>query len=132
MSSPINSHRDLRAWQLAFRFTTAVYAVTNEFPKEERFGIISQLRRSTLSIPSNIAEGFGRGSSLDYARFLKIARGSLFEVDTQILLCLELGYITQPRYDELHRDWTDISKVLSGLIRSIDLRAREVKRKKDQ
>jgi four helix bundle protein len=80
----------------------------------------SQLRRAAIAVPSNIAEGFGRGSTRDYARFLKIARGSHFEIDTQLLFALELGYITRESYDTLFKDWTDVSKVLAGLIRSIE------------
>jgi four helix bundle protein len=86
-------------------------------PRSEAFGLASQIRRSAVSVPSNIAEGFGRGSRPDYVRFLKVARGSLFELDTQLLLAREMGFLTAKGYDSLFADWNEVSKVLAGLIR---------------
>ena len=105
---------------MAFAFGLRVYRATMGFPADERFGLTSQLRRAAIAVPSNIAEGFGRGSTRDYARFLKIARGSHFELDTQLLYALELGYFTHETHDSLLNDWNDVSKVLAGLIRSIE------------
>lgn len=105
---------------MAFAFGLRVYRATATLPSDERFGLTSQLRRAAIAVPSNIAEGFGRGSSRDYARFLKIARGSLFELDTQLLFALELGYLTRESHESLLNDWNDVSKVLAGLIRSIE------------
>jgi four helix bundle protein len=90
------------------------------FPARDGYELASQVRRSALSVPSNIAEGFGRGSTKDYVRFLKIARGSLFELDTQLLLAHELGYITTKGYTSLMMDWNEASKVLAGLIRRLE------------
>ncbi|QQS08629.1 MAG: four helix bundle protein [Phycisphaerales bacterium] len=89
----------------------------NTLPQREAAGLASQMRRSAVSVPSNIAEGFGRGSRVDYTRFLKVARGSLFELDTQLQLARDMGYITTRGHESLHADWNDVSKVLAGLIR---------------
>lgn len=105
---------------MAFAFGLHVYRATATLPSDERFGLTSQLRRAAIAVPSNIAEGFGRGSTRDYARFLKIARGSLFELDTQLLFAVELGYLTRESHESLLIDWNDVSKVLAGLIRSIE------------
>lgn len=121
--SDIRSHRDLRAWQLAYALGLAVYRLTASFPRAEQFGLVSQLRRCVISVPSNIAEGFGRGSTQDYVRFLKIARGSLFEVDTQLQYSKDLGYISAEQYSTLQEEWNGVSKVLAGLIRSIESNA---------
>lgn len=104
---------------MAYALGLAVYRVTGTFPQAERYGLASQLRRSAISVPSNIAEGFGRGSSLDYLRFLKVARASLFELDTQLQFACDLQLISQTEFDRLTSDWNDTSKVLAGLIRSV-------------
>ena len=104
---------------MAIAFAKRVLGAANTLPKSEAFGLASQLRRAAISVPSNIAEGFGRGSRVDYLRFLKIARGSLFELDTQLLLARDMKYITSKGYSSLERDWNDVSKVLAGLIRSM-------------
>ncbi|MBI1190917.1 MAG: four helix bundle protein [Tepidisphaera sp.] len=104
---------------MSFALAKRVMKAAGTFPKFELLGLSQQLRRAALSVPSNIAEGFGRGSRVDYARFLKIARGSLFEVDTQLLMAKELGYLTSRGYDSLMADWNEVSKVLAGLIRNV-------------
>lgn len=104
---------------MAIAFAKRVLGAANTLPKSEAFGLASQMRRAAVSVPSNIAEGFGRGSRVDYARFLKIARGSLFELDTQLLLAHEMGYVNARGHASLMRDWDDVSKVLAGLIRSM-------------
>jgi four helix bundle protein len=98
---------------------TRALRAANTLPKNEALGLASQIRRSAISVPSNIAEGFGRGSRIDYLRFLKIARGSLFELDTQLLIAREMGYITAKGYESLLTDWNEVSKVLAGLIRHL-------------
>lgn len=119
----IKSHRDLRAWQFAYALGLRVVRASATFPKHEMFALALQLRRSAVSVPSNIAEGFGRGSRADNLRFLKIARGSLFEVDTQLHFALDLGYLKQAGYESLHADWNEVSKILAGLIRRIESNA---------
>jgi four helix bundle protein len=84
--SEIKSYKDLLIWKKGIEISKLVYSLVNTFPKEELYGLTSQIKRSTISIPSNIAEGFGRNSTKSYVNFLKIARGSLFELETQLII----------------------------------------------
>lgn len=86
-------YQKLEIWQLGVELVKHVYVITNSLPDEEKFGLTSQLRRSAVSIPSNIAEGYGRGSDKDFRRFLLIARGSLYELETQLIIASELNFI---------------------------------------
>ena len=94
-------YRELEVWQLSMGLCESVYGLLRKFPAEEKYALCDQLRRAVISIPSNIAEGNGRGSATEYARFVAIARGSLFEVRTQLELAVRLGYVNVP--DEV---WT--------------------------
>ncbi len=98
--------------QLSF----AVYRATSSFPREEIYGLTSQLRRASVSIPSNIAEGYGRNSRKDYKQFLAIARGSTLEVQPQLLIALELGYIDSAKHVELEDLSNEVSKMLYSLL----------------
>jgi four helix bundle protein len=91
----VQSYRDLVAWQKAMELVTKIYRVTKKFPKEEIFGLVSQIRRSAVSIPSNIAEGKGRLSKREFRQFLGNARGSLAELETQILIAQNLNYLNE-------------------------------------
>jgi four helix bundle protein len=93
MPTEIKSFRDLVAWRKSMDLCKAVYALSSRFPDSERFGLTSQIRRAVVSIPSNIAEGYGRNRTHDYLRFLDMARGSLCEVETQLILVQELGWL---------------------------------------
>lgn len=119
MTAPIRSFRDLIAWQLAIDITKQVYRVTEGFPDKERYGLTNQLRRASVAVPSNIAEGYGRGRAPDYARFLRIARGSLFEMETQLIIAVELRYLDRPTFDELDTQLKECGRVLAGLLRSL-------------
>jgi four helix bundle protein len=110
-------HKDLDVWKKSIEFVKEIYKMTSEFPKEELFGIVSQIRRSAVSIPSNIAEGSARSSSKDYIRFLYIAAGSLAELDTQLIICKELEYISQEKLNNLEIELDGIAKMLHGVIR---------------
>lgn len=110
----IKSYRDLHAWQRAMDFVTAVYQATAKFPRDEIYGLTSQLRRSAVSVPSNIAEGNGRQSTRDFINFLSIAYGSLNEAQTQIVIAHRLGYLTA---DETLSH--EISRLINGLTRSL-------------
>ena len=88
------SYKDLIVWQKGISLAKLVYDLTRGFPIEEKFGIVAQMRRAAISIPSNIAEGYGRQSLMDYLRFLRTARGSLAELDTQLELAIELRFVT--------------------------------------
>ena len=94
--------------------------MSEHFPKDERFGLTSQIRRAAVSIASNIAEGWGRGTTADYARFLRMARGSMYEVETQAIIARELGYIDEEKFEYFEQTVDEAGRVLAGLIRSIE------------
>jgi four helix bundle protein len=120
----VRSHRDLVAWQRAYSLGLAVYRATSGFPDSERYGLTNQLRRCAVSIASNIAEGYGRGATNDYLRFLRIARGSICELDTQLHFAQDLGYLPDDVGAELADAIRSTEMVLAGLIRSIERRTR--------
>jgi len=109
------SYKDLVAWQKAMNLVTAVYRATAGFPKEEQFGLTSQLRRAAVSIPSNIAEGQGRLSEKEFCYFLGQARGSLMEVETQLQIAQNLGYLESERTDALLKACAEVGRILNGL-----------------
>ena len=108
-------HR-LRVWQSAKKLALLIYRVTGAFPKSELYGLVSQLRRASTSVVSNIAEGSARGSDRDFLRFLFMARGSLNEIDTQLHIADELGYLDDARIGALRRTFDETSALLQGLI----------------
>ncbi len=114
----IKTFRDLVAWQKAMQLAREVYKATSSMPDSERFGLTSQMRRAAVSIPSNIAEGHGRQSLPDYIRFLKTSRGSLMELQTQLLLAQDLSFIRTT--GELTDTLSETDRVLQGLIRSLE------------
>ena len=107
--------KDLIVWQKAMELTKMVYALIRRFPVEERYALGDQLRRAVVSIPSNIAEGNGRAGNKDYAHFLAIARGSLYETITQLELAKELGYIES--YDGVEAVADEVSRMLTSMVR---------------
>lgn len=115
----IRSYRDLQVWQRGINLTEQIYSVTRLFPEEERFGIVAQLRRAAVSIPSNIAEGWGRATRGDYVHFLRIARGSLVEVETQVIIARRLGYMGEQEQNAVLKQTTIVSKMLLKLIRAL-------------
>jgi len=117
--SEIRSHRDLVAWQKGMDLGLEVYAITKRLPESERFGLVSQLRRAAVSVPSNIAEGYGRGSTADYVRFLRTARGSLYEIDTQLLIAVRLEFVPMDAYERVLERLNECGRILAGLIRSL-------------
>jgi four helix bundle protein len=121
----IRSYRDLVAWQLGVELSLRIYRCTSSLPDDERFGLISQLRRAAVSVPSNIAEGYGRGSTSDYVRFLKVARGSLFELQTQVLIANRLGFLAGEAFEQLEEKSNELGRVLAGLIKSLESGAKE-------
>jgi len=100
-----------------------VYRVSEAFPDRERFGLTVQMRRGAVSVASNIAEGYGRGSTADYIRFLKIARGALYELDTQLLFAVELKFADAGTYSAVKELLDECERVLAGLIRSLERRS---------
>lgn len=116
----IESHRDLVAWQSAVELGLGVYRLTQSFPRDERFALTTQSRRAATSIAANIAEGFGRGSRPDYLRFLRMARGSLRELDTHLHFAQRLQYATSDELEGIFDRLEHTSRILAGLIRSIE------------
>ena len=113
----VKSYEELIAWQKAMLLAKMVYGIQKQLPKEEVYGLGDQIRRAVVSIPSNIAEGFGRGSDAEFKRFLLIARGSLFEVKTQLQLASELGFLLLE--SELMQLIDEVGKLISGLSRTL-------------
>ena len=110
------SHKELVVWQKSITLVKLVYQQTGSFPSDERFGLTNQMRRCSVSIPSNIAEGFGRGSDKELTQFLRISLGSSSELDTQLILSKELHYMDEKRYNELSALNEEVAKMLSSLI----------------
>ena len=115
----IRTFRDLVVWQKAMVLVTGIYRETKSFPKDETYGLVSQMRRCAVSIPSNIAEGYGRHATNDYLRFLQIAMGSLFELETQLQISCNLGYLNQDEVEESYSSCREVERMLSALIRSL-------------
>ena len=115
----IRTHRDLNVWKEAIDLAKGIYSLTKGFPREEIHGLVSQMRRAAVSIPSNIAEGAARSSRKDFIRFLYVALGSLAELETQLLLSRELGFTESSEIDEAV---DRIRKMLIGLIRNLGKR----------
>lgn len=115
----IKSFRELIVWQKAKLFVSVLYNETQSFPTDEVYGLTSQIRRASVSVPSNIAEGFGRRTKPDFLNFLHIARGSLYELQTQREIAKDLKYIEEEVVEDLIERCIEIEKLLNGLIHSI-------------
>lgn len=115
----IRSYRDLQVWQKGMTLASLVYQVSKDFPRDERFGLTAQMRRAAVSVPSNIAEGYGRRSKADYVRFLNVAMGSLFELQTQTEIAANLGHAARPALDGVGDAAREIERMLSSLIRKL-------------
>jgi len=118
-NTEIKSHRDLVVWQKAMDLVVIVYQATKQFPKDETYGLTSQVRRAASSVPANIAEGQGRRGAGEYLQFLGNARGSLLELDTHLELALRLGYLTPQQHSNLQAKLYEVARLLNGLMRSI-------------
>ena len=117
-----SDHEKLVVWQKAMAFITEIYQVTKDFPKEEIYGLTSQMRRAAISVPSNIAEGKGRYTPGEFRQFLIQARGSLLEVETQIQIAVNLGFLKAKKGDELKGKSGEIGRMLNGLIEAVSRR----------
>jgi four helix bundle protein len=115
----VSSHRDLVVWQKAVQLCTLCYTATKGFPREERFGLTSQLQRAAVSVAANIAEGRGRGTTNGFLNFLWIATGSLTELDTHLVIARELKYIDQQQFCELESRIEEVGRMLTGLRRAL-------------
>jgi len=119
MDKKARNFREYKVWQDAVAFATKVYTVTGDMPWFEKKGLCDQLQRAVVSISSNIAEGSARPTDVDFAHFLDMALGSASEVETQLLIAKNIGYITQTLFDELFEINQDLEKQLTGLIRTL-------------
>jgi len=113
------SYKDLRVWKESFTLSVAVYKLTRDFPSEEMYGLTSQLRRAAISIPSNIAEGYGRGTRRDYRSFVSIARGSALELQTQLGIARELEFGRHAQMDKVQAQAEEAGKMLWGLLQKL-------------
>jgi four helix bundle protein len=116
MGVKISSFRDLIVWQKAMRLVELVYSITNDFPSDERYALTSQLKRAAVSVPSNIAEGYGRNSTVDYIRFLKVSLGSLDELNTQLELAGRLNFMPEDTVKDALELCDEIEKMLVTLV----------------
>ena len=116
----LKNYRDLKVWQKSYRLCLDLYRITKIFPKEERYGLTSQIRRSAVSIPSNIAEGYGRKTTADYLRSLYIAYGFVCELETQVLLSGDLNYVNKENLKAFKDDTEEVERMLKALIKSLE------------
>lgn len=112
-------HEKLDVWKKAIAMVTTVYDVTRTFPSEEKFGLTSQIRRAGVSIPANIAEGAARLSDKEFCRFLSVAQGSASELETELLIAKNLGYLSADDYDRVYNDVNVIARMIVGLSKTI-------------
>lgn len=115
----MKTYRELIVWQKSMKLVTEIYQVSKSFPLSENFGLTLQIKRCAVSIPSNMAERFGRRSTKDFIRFLRISMESLFELQTQLEIALNLKYIIQERYDDTYKKSREIEIMLATLIRKL-------------
>jgi four helix bundle protein len=112
-------YRDLIAWQKAMGLVRSVYELTKHWPQHEQFGLTSQVRRAAISVPSNIAEGKGRSGIREYSHHLSVAHGSLCELETQLLIAQDLGYVANHDVDPVMRQAAEVGRLLRGLLKSL-------------
>lgn len=115
----MSNFRNLQVWQKSMTLTTNIHFSTKNFPKEEIFGLTSQIRRSSISIPSNIAEGFGRDSNKEYLRFLNVSIASLFELQTQLEIGKNIEYLTEQEFNKIYEDSRELERMLVSFINKI-------------
>jgi four helix bundle protein len=120
----VNSHKDLIVWQKGIELSKQIYILTENFPKEEIYGITSQMRRASISIPSNIAEGRSRNTRKDFIQFLRIALGSASELETQIEIAKRLPSLSKYSYKDAEVLLNEVSRMLMGMIKKLSVKAR--------
>lgn len=120
----MKTYRDLLIWQKSMDIVLKLYQLTNDFPTEEKYGLTSQIRRSVISIPSNIAEGYGRNSNGDFLRFLNIAMASLFELQTQLEISFRLNYLEAKQNKVIYEKTREIERMMSSFMESLKNKSR--------
>jgi four helix bundle protein len=113
------SYRDLLVWQKGIDLVKEIYLLSDQFPNQEIYGLTNQIRRAAVSIPSNIAEGQGRNNNKEFRRYLKIALGSIAEIDTQLEISRSLGFITNEQTNQFQNKITDLRRMIYGLIKNL-------------
>jgi len=116
----LRNYKDLKVWQKSYQLCLDIYKITKGFPKEERYSLTSQIRRAAVSVPSNIAEGYGRKTTPEYIRALYVAYGSNCELETQVLLTGDLGYIKSEQLKKVQKDIAEVERMLKALIKSLE------------
>ncbi|MCK4272147.1 four helix bundle protein [bacterium] len=116
----LKNYRQLKVWQKSYKFCLDVYSATKNFPTEEKYCLTSQIRRAAVSIPSNIAEGYGKKTTQQYIQGLYIAYGSLCELETQLMLCSDLEYLRYEKHKQLQFALSEIERMLKALIKSLE------------
>jgi four helix bundle protein len=115
----LKNFKELKVWQKAYQLCLEIYRVTRNFPKEEIYGLTSQIRRAAVSVPSNVAEGYGRKTTGEYIQALYVAYGSNCELETQVLLSGDLGFVRREDLLRLQQEIGDVERMLKGLIKSL-------------
>lgn len=116
----VNNYHDLKIWQKGHRLCLDIYRITQDFPKTEQFGLTNQMRRASVSVPSNIVEGFERGSNKEFKQFLIISRGSIGELQAQLEIAYDLGYVPKIDYDDLSERLVEVHKMTNRFIKTIE------------
>lgn len=116
----VKNHRDLITWQKGIKLVAAIYQVTKSFPREETYGLTSQMRRSAVPIPANVAEGQGRRTPGEFIQFLGVARGSLYELDTHLEIAICLNYILSESAQQLQLQIQEVTRLVNGLLHSLE------------
>lgn len=116
----LKNYKELKVWQRAYKLSLEIYRVTKSFPNDEKYGLTSQMRRAAVSVPSNIAEGYGRKTIPEYTRSLYVAYGSNCELETQILISGDLSYIKAEEMTKLQNDIEEVERMLKALIKSLE------------
>ncbi|MHC1738558.1 MAG: four helix bundle protein [Ignavibacteriaceae bacterium] len=116
----MKTHKDLDVWKKSIEFVTEIYKITSSFPSEEKFGLSSQLRRASVSIPSNIAEGAARKGDTEFTHFLYMALASAAEIETQLIIAYNLNFVDAPTKEKMIDKLSTISKMIQGLIKSVN------------
>lgn len=111
--------RQLKVWEKSHLLALAIYKATKDFPKEELYALTSQMRRASMSIPTNIAEGCGRNTDADFARFLQMAMGSASETEYELILARDLEFLSKEKYEKLHNDVEEVNRMLASLLKTL-------------
>ena len=117
-------HEKLDVWKMSMEMVTSIYEITKTFPSDERFGLVSQIRRAGVSVPANIAEGAARQSDKEFCQFLSIAQGSASELETELLIAKNLGYMSCQDYERIYEEINVIARMLIGLSKTVRSRSR--------